>query len=312
LRIGVHSIDFEDTYDGLGDRLDDDQDAFNEDTFGDVGTGSVGKDFDFFGQTAQVADAIGEEQVRFNLQHPGAPSGSSAKEIAAQPPATSVSADKPKRTGYEKYQDPGYIPDLQAKSSVWGLQKKPEPAHEPVHEHVHQHVHQHVHEPVSQARKMLSLEEVEAQLRSHGIAPVQPPVSMPMPMPDLSHLQRTQQLPNVPEAFSQLPPEFLQAQFPKDVPPAHLLHHPSMVPEPYSLPPSAPNVPLHLLQNANILPQHMAPPQRQAIPPRVQQPPPQHPPPQAIKVDGGTTHGVFDGGCEAGKAQSQDIPPVKG
>ncbi|PKX97357.1 deadenylation-dependent mRNA-decapping factor PAT1 [Aspergillus novofumigatus IBT 16806] len=254
-------IDFEDTYDGLGDQLDDYQDAFNEDTFGDVGTGSVGKDFDFFGQTAQVADAIGEEQVRFNLQHPGAPSGGSAKEIAAQPPATSVSEDKPKRTGYEKYQDPGYIPDLQAKSSVWGLQKKPEPVHEPVHEHVHEHVHQHVHEPVSQAKKMLSLEEVEAQLRSHGIAP----------------------LPNVPEAFSQLPPEFLQAQFPKDVPPAHLLHHPSMVPEPYSLPPSAPNVPLHLLQNANILPQHMAPPPRQAIPPRVQQPPPQHPPPQAIK-----------------------------
>ncbi|GAQ09572.1 DNA topoisomerase 2-associated protein pat1 [Aspergillus lentulus] len=277
------AIDFEDTYDGLGDQLNDDQDAFNEDTFGDVGTGSVGKDFDFFGQTAQVADAIGEEQVRFNLQHPGAPSGSSAKEIAAQPPATSVSGDKPKRTGYEKYQDPGYIPDLQAKSSVWGLQKKPEPAHEPVHEHVHQHVHQHVHEPVSQAKKMLSLEEVEAQLRSHGIAPVQPPVSMPMPMPDLSHLQRNQQLPNVPEAFSQLPPEFLQAQFPKDVPPAHLLHHPSMVPEPFSLPPSAPNVPLHLLQNANILPQHMASPQRQAIPPRVQQPPPQHPPPQAMK-----------------------------
>ncbi|KAH1364267.1 hypothetical protein KXV22_005971 [Aspergillus fumigatus] len=265
------AIDFEDTYDGLGDQLDDDQDAFNEDTFGDVGTGSVGKDFDFFGQTAKVADAIGEEQVRFNLQHSGAPSGSSAKEIAAQPPATSVSSDKPKRTGYEKYQDPGYIPDLQAKSSVWGLQKKPEPAHEPVHE------------PASQTKKMLSLEEVEAQLRSRGIASVQPPVSMPMPMPDLSHLQRTQQLPNVPEAFSQLPPEFLQAQFPKDVPPAHLLHHPSMVPEPYSLPPSAPNVPLHLLQNANVLPQHMAPPQRQAIPPRVQQPPPQHPPPQAIK-----------------------------
>ncbi|QSS58714.1 topoisomerase II associated protein [Histoplasma capsulatum] len=28
------AIDFEDTYDGLGDQLDEDQDAFNDDTFG--------------------------------------------------------------------------------------------------------------------------------------------------------------------------------------------------------------------------------------------------------------------------------------
>ncbi|KAJ2967320.1 hypothetical protein NQ176_g9717 [Zarea fungicola] len=77
------ALDFEDTYDGLGDELDDADDAFNDDTFGgdggsgggvgNVATGSkVGKDFDFFGQTAKVADAIEEEHLRFNRQQPTA------------------------------------------------------------------------------------------------------------------------------------------------------------------------------------------------------------------------------------------------
>ncbi|EAW12940.1 deadenylation-dependent mRNA-decapping factor PAT1 [Aspergillus clavatus NRRL 1] len=275
------AIDFEDTYDGLGDQLDDDQDAFNDDTFGEGGPTAVGKDFDFFGKTARVADAIGEEQVRYNLQHPQAAPAGIANETAAQPPAASIAVEKPKRTGYEKYQDPGYIPDLQAKSSVWGLQKKPDA----------------MPEPMSQAKKMLSLEEVEAQLRGHGILPGQLPVSLPMGMPDLAHLQRAQQLPGLPEAFAQLPPEFLQAQFAKGMPPAQLLHHPAaMVPEPYPLPPNAPNLPLHLLQNANIPPQHMTPPQRHAMPPLAQQPQPQpQPQPQQQPPPRRTSRGAAAG-----------------
>ncbi|THC99817.1 hypothetical protein EYZ11_000747 [Aspergillus tanneri] len=237
------AIDFEDTYDGLGDQLDDDQDAFNEDTFGGVSdSGPVGKDFDFFGKTAQIADVIGEEQVRYSLQKP-------------QHPATGITAEKPKRTGYEKYDDPGYIPDLQAKSSVWGVQKKPEPA-----------------APVPQpAKKMLSLEEVEAQLR-HPSMPPHIPVSLPQSMPEPPHPLQPQQIPGLPEGFQHLPPEFLQAQFAKGVPPTQLLHHPPMAPEPYPVSGHAPNIPLHLLPNANIPPQHMAPPQRQAMSARAQRP----------------------------------------
>src|SRR5688500_10907204 len=66
-------LEFEDTYDGLGDHLEETGDAFNDDTFGDtagLNTGPVGKDFDFFNTTAKVADAIEEEHVRFTRQQP--------------------------------------------------------------------------------------------------------------------------------------------------------------------------------------------------------------------------------------------------
>ncbi|OJJ37120.1 hypothetical protein ASPWEDRAFT_107616 [Aspergillus wentii DTO 134E9] len=263
------AIDFEDTYDGLGDQLNDEQDAFNDDTFGDeFEAAPVGKDFDFFGRTAQVADAMGEEQVRYSLQHPQPPAAvhaGPATEIAVETVETTPATQKPKRSGYEKYQDPGYIPDLQAKSSVWGTQKKPAAA---------------TVDPAipmaSQAKRMMSLEEVEAQIRNQGMPPglAQPPVSLPLPITEPSHpLQRAQQFPGIPEGFP-LPPEFLQAQFAKGVPPAQLLPHQPVVPEPYPLPAHAPpTAPLHLLQNANI-PQHMPPPPQRHVP-RQQQPPPQ-------------------------------------
>ncbi|PWY79271.1 topoisomerase II associated protein [Aspergillus heteromorphus CBS 117.55] len=259
-------IDFEDTYDGLGDQLNDDQDAFNDDTFGGAGgAGPVGKDFDFFGKTAQVADAIGEEQFRYSLQKPGVPAGAPA--AAAQPPAeTALAEAQPKRTGYEKYQDPGYIPDLQAKSSVWGMPSKPEPTS------------QSQSQMMSQARRMMSLEEVEAQLRRQPASiPTQLPVSLPHSMPALPQPIQRVHMP-LPEDFPQLPPEILQAQFAKGVPP-QLLHQPPMTPEGYPLPAHAPNMPLHLLQNANLPPQHMVGPQRQAMSPAPQRPQQQQPPP---------------------------------
>ncbi|PYI03025.1 topoisomerase II associated protein [Aspergillus sclerotiicarbonarius CBS 121057] len=288
-------IEFEDTYDGLGDQLDDDQDAFNDDTFGGGGGGvdpsPVGKDFDFFGRTAQVADVIGEEQIRYSLQQPGAPAASAT--AATQPTADTAlpgaAAQKPKRTGYEKYQDPGYIPDLQAKSSVWGMPKKPEPQPQPQPQpqlqlQLQQLQQQLTPQMVSQAKKMLSLEEVEAQLRRQGPGsiPTQLPLPLPHSMPELAQPLQRAQMPPLPEGFAHLPPEIIQAQLAKGVPPAQLLHQPPMVPEPYPLPAHAPNLPMHLLQNANLPPQHIVPPQRQAMPPAAQRPQQQQPPlPQA-------------------------------
>ncbi|KAL4913931.1 topoisomerase II-associated protein PAT1 [Aspergillus aurantiobrunneus] len=255
-------LNFEDTYDGLGDQLDNDQDAFNEDTFGDVDTGPVGKDFDFFGKTAQVSDVIGEEQIRYNLKNPQAQVAAPATETTF---AGATAQQPPKRTGYEKYQDPGYIPDLQAKSSVWGLPNKSEP----------------MLQPPSQTKKMLSLEEVEAEIRSHGAAPMPggPQVSLPHqisepPLP----FQRPQQIPNLPEGFPQLPPEYLQAQYGRGVPP-QLLHPQTMAPESFPHPAHAPNIPPHLLQNLNAPSPHIGPPHPQAIPSRgqhQQQHPQQH------------------------------------
>ncbi|RKL40829.1 hypothetical protein BFJ70_g5256 [Fusarium oxysporum] len=76
------ALDFEETYDGLGDQLEETGDAFNDDTFGDSGPAvsrSAGKDFDFFGQTAKVADAIEEEHLRYNRQGPAAKPAASAQ-----------------------------------------------------------------------------------------------------------------------------------------------------------------------------------------------------------------------------------------
>lgn len=255
-----YSLSFEDTYDGLGDQLDEDQDAFNQDTFGEVETAPVGKDFDFFGKTAQVSDVIGEEQVRFNLQNPQAPAAAPVTETKTTV-TTDVSAlQQPRRTGYEKYNDPGYIPDLQAKSSVWGLPNKSE---------------QPELQAMSQTRKMMSLEEVEAQIRGHGVPPMPGGHQIPLlpqqiaepPLP----LQRPQQIPNLPEGFSHVPPEYLSAQYGRGVPP-QLLHPQAMGPQPFPHPAHAPGASMHILQNPNAPPPHIAPPQPPAMPLRGQHP----------------------------------------
>ncbi|KAJ5782266.1 Topoisomerase II-associated protein PAT1 [Penicillium paradoxum] len=232
-------IDFEDTYDGLGDQLPDDQDEFNDDTFGGSGADtSVGRDFDFFGKTAQVSDAIGEEQIRYSLQNPN------AARVAPQPAAQPVqpaATQTTKRSGYEKYSDPGYIPDLQAKSSVWGVsQKKVEPA---------------VVVPAP-SRKMMSLEEVEAQMRHHGHNTATPAAEAFMSTPP-----QPQHLQNLPDGFAPVPPEFLHAQMKQGHLPPQMQHPPPGMPELYGgpghIPPSGP---LHMMQNANLPPQNMPPP----------------------------------------------------
>ncbi|KAI2733478.1 hypothetical protein CBS147332_493 [Penicillium roqueforti] len=257
-------IDFEDTYDGLGDQLPDDQDEFNDDTFGEAGPStSIGRDFDFFGKTAQVSDAIGEEQVRFSLQNPNvgrvAPQPT---QIPVQPAATQTT----KRSGYEKYSDPGYIPDLQAKSSVWGVsQKKTEPAAA----------------AAAPSRKMMSLEEVEAQMRYHGHNTATPAaeaflrsmVEQPQYPPQLQHLQ------TLPDGFPPVPPEFLQAQMKQGHLPPQMPHPPPGMPELYGGPGNMPpGGPLHMMQNVNLPPQNMPPlGPRHGVPPQAQAQRPQQP-----------------------------------
>ncbi|KAL2861261.1 deadenylation-dependent mRNA-decapping factor PAT1 [Aspergillus lucknowensis] len=220
---------------------------------------------------SQVSDAIGEEQVRYNLNAPRTPAAPAPGTQTTTVASTTVS-QQPKRTGYEKYQDPGYIPDLQAKSSVWGLPKKSEP----------------VPQAVPQARKMMSLEEVEAQLRGQGPAqvPSGPQMSQAQHVSELPHtLHKPQQVHTLPEGFQQPPPEFLQAQFARGVPP-QLLHTQTMGPEPFSHPDHRPNLPIHPLQNLNAPAPPMGPSlQHQAIPQPGQHPqqPLQQRPPQQVQ-----------------------------
>ncbi|TRX96686.1 hypothetical protein FHL15_002352 [Xylaria flabelliformis] len=163
------ALDFEDTYDGLGDQLDETDDAFNDATFGDTGTGvsgAVGKDFDFFGATAKITNAMEEEHQRFNLHQQTSrtvrpPAAQDYNTFYAYQPAPP--AHQPARTGYEKYKEEPT--ELQIDASIWGVapKKTATPAA--------------VSQPPAPARKMMSLEEVEAAMRAEAkyASPVPPP-----------------------------------------------------------------------------------------------------------------------------------------
>ncbi|KAI0193796.1 topoisomerase II-associated protein PAT1 [Astrocystis sublimbata] len=152
------ALDFEDTYDGLGDQLDETDDVFNDDTFGDSTAapgGAVGKDFDFFGATAQVTNAMEEEHQRFSLQQHSTrtvrpPVAQDYNAHYAYQPAPPV--HQPARTGYEKYKDEPT--ELQIDASIWGVAPKKSATPAAVS-----------HYPPP-ARKMMSLEEVEAAMRA--------------------------------------------------------------------------------------------------------------------------------------------------
>ena len=153
-------IDFDDTYDGLGDQLDETNDDLNDDTFGGASgqlQESVGKDFDFFGSTAKVSNAISEEQVRYTMQQ--APPKSMTSMVAS--PATRD--DRPARSGYEKYQNMEHVSDLQVDPNLWGAPTQSSRSQSP--SNTHQNA-----PSAPREKKMLSLEEVEAQFRSQTAA----------------------------------------------------------------------------------------------------------------------------------------------
>lgn len=194
--------------------------------------------------------------------------------MAAQPVQPAVEAPAiSKRSGYEKYSDPGFIPDLQAKSSVWGIsQKKPEPM-----------------PAQSAARKMMSLDEVEAQMRHQGYQPSPVPQAMHPHMADPSAYMRHPQNIPLPDGFPTIPPEILRAQLERSGIPPGMPHPPPGMPELHGPPPGIPGMPPHLMQgNPPPPPSQNMPPQgmRHPGPPPVQQPQ-QVPPPTSRGPNGG-------------------------
>jgi len=183
------ALEFEETYDGLGDQLDETGDAFNDDTFGG-GPTTVAKDFDFFGQTAKVADAIEEEHLRFNRHQPP----------AAYRPAAPVES-KPRMTGYEGYREPE--PELQVDAALWGVAPKKPAAAQAAAPAI---------APAS--RKIMSLEEVEAAMRAQSKKPAQhaPPAELAQPAPS------TQQGHAHHQFAHQLPAQSAEYQFPRPEP----------------------------------------------------------------------------------------------
>ncbi|KAF3767071.1 hypothetical protein M406DRAFT_254403 [Cryphonectria parasitica EP155] len=185
---GGDTVDFEDTYDGLGDQLEEAGDELNDDTFGgDAGPsgGAVGKDFDFFGRTAQVSGAIDEEHLLYSRNQP-APRAVPAAPAQTQPMASygyAQPAYRPVRTGYEKYEAQNSSMDLQVDPTLWGVAPtQPSPASA-----------QAAPAPAPNAgRKVMSLEEVEAAMRAEAQAKrhaaAQAPPQQPMQQqPQMQH-----------------------------------------------------------------------------------------------------------------------------
>ena len=189
-------LEFDDTYDGLGDRLEEANDDLNDDTFGGDGPAAVapkavGKDFDFYGQTAKVSDALNEEHLIFNRQK--AP----PKSVTAH--NLSKSAPKPLKTGYEAYKNPGYIPDLQVDASLWGT-APPAPTNN--HGYMDVKLNSQRAEAASQrppsgvsAKKMMSLEEVEASMRSQAKKSSPAPPVQQQQQSQMRHTSMPQQYP---------------------------------------------------------------------------------------------------------------------
>jgi DNA topoisomerase 2-associated protein PAT1 len=183
------SLDFEETYDGLGDQIDDGDDAFNDDTFGDgpATQQAVGKDFDFAGQTSKISNTLQEEQMLYQ-----------ARQRPTHQRAPLPQPSQPTRSGYESYKDPEYIPQLEARADIWGLKpKQPAAQRQP--------------SPQPQAafrappqRQMMSLEEVEAMMRAQSIGtPPQYQQTPPQAPPGFAHQQ--QQFPHGQSPYPGMP-----------------------------------------------------------------------------------------------------------
>ena len=296
LKTHYSRIDFEDTYDGLGDQLDEANDDLNDATFGAAITDSsatkpMGKDFDFYGQTAKISNVINDEHHRYNRQ-----------QTLAKPHAPKQ--NKPFKTGYEAYQNPDYIPDLQASAGIWGsgvpvtssgnVQRQ---------QSVNQSSIQQREAAAAPAKKMMSLEEVEAAMQAQANKPSPapqaqtqtPPVSriqqselqsgrgeqygrttisaMPMPLQQMSYQQVIQPQPSRPQVSqAELSGQSLPQPTQAPVPTPHILQRGQPVAQHEARDPVATRT---ILQNPQRQPAQLAP--RQPMPPVAMQQPPHIP-----------------------------------
>ncbi|RKF59784.1 DNA topoisomerase 2-associated protein pat1 [Erysiphe neolycopersici] len=149
-----HATTFEDTYDGLGDQLEESGDNFNDDTFGGseenlADLKPVGRDYDFFGQTARVSQAISQDQTQFI--------GKDLKSKIESPSSHSQFLSKPVRSSYKRSSQPENVPEMLVDASIWGIPPKrttPTPASgTPV-----------VPSFAPDKRRMMSVEEIEASM----------------------------------------------------------------------------------------------------------------------------------------------------
>lgn len=261
-----NSLDFDDTYDGLGDQLDETDDAFNDETFGGADTisqATVGKDFDFSGQTSQMQRTLQEEQILYNARQP--PSKADPFFSSQQP----AQYTQPKKSGYERYAEPDYIPKLEANASLWGT-TAPNKASAPAaiaSTHQRQPSQGQAAAAAALRKQPMTLEEVEAAMRAQrqqaatGPQHVQPPQPQHFAPPGMQHMIPPQATPGF---YNQGPPvpalqqqqqqhqQQQQQQHPQFTGPPQILqrpHPPQGQPKPPTGPrqteAQAPHVPTH-------------------------------------------------------------------
>ncbi|CAF9917200.1 MAG: hypothetical protein HETSPECPRED_003176 [Heterodermia speciosa] len=205
------AIDFDDTYDGLGDQLDETNDDLNDATFGGIEATTstlskpVGKDFDFHGQTAKVSNVINEEQFRYNRQH------------VSRKPQNLMKQTRPFKTGYEAYENPDYIPDLQVDVSSKGQTRTASGNVQASQSSSILSAVPQAAPAAAPARKMMSLEEVETAMRA------QPKKSASVLTTQGRQQSQTMTYPNIPSAHAQHPLNVQsQSSAPVNLPPQQL------------------------------------------------------------------------------------------
>ena len=130
-----------------------------------------------------MSNAINEEQYRFNRQ-----------QIPTRP-RSPPKQKKPFKTGYEAYQNPDYIPDLQSSSGIWEPSK--------VTSGNVQRPQSNAKSAATPAKKMMSLEEVEAAMQAQAAKTAQlqqsqlqaqapPPIAVPQQQPQAQQTMHPQ------------------------------------------------------------------------------------------------------------------------
>ncbi|EPX72552.1 topoisomerase II-associated deadenylation- dependent mRNA-decapping factor [Schizosaccharomyces octosporus yFS286] len=111
-------IDFEETYDDLADRLEEEGDDLNDETFG-ISAGNIGRDFDFFHQTAQVSTKLENEQD--DTRHPMGKVYDASTQAASLPqvnPTAASSARNPE-ANLDVSANTNMLSDLRPMASIW-------------------------------------------------------------------------------------------------------------------------------------------------------------------------------------------------
>lgn len=179
--------------------------------------------------------------MRYNRQQPVVSRTTPAAATYSQQQQQHMS--RPARTGYERYQEPEYVPDMQVDANLWGVTPKqapPQTATPPVTG------------TAAPSRKMMSLEEVEAAMRAQAKKPSQPQVPV-------------QQQPMPPQPQYQQPPPQQYQNFHQQAPPQQHQHQ-QQFPIPVSAPPQSEQRQLPVEQQIHILQRPQVPTSQANVP----------------------------------------------